>query len=124
MPGADPPTLMLELSRAAHAERPYLALCKESATLEQVFLAASEDERAAFVADLVALVRAPSPPHRVVLTVRSDFESFVAKHPALYERYAAGIDTPTLRMLFAQAARSTPLVTLIGHAAIARGRVG
>src|SRR5215468_10690276 len=58
---------------------------------EELFtMCESEDERAGFVADLVALVSAPSPPHRVVLTVRSDFESFVAKHPALYERYAAG----------------------------------
>src|SRR4051812_11571647 len=58
---------------------------------EELFtMCESDDERAGFVADLVALVGAPSPPHRVVLTVRSDFESFVARHPALYERYAAG----------------------------------
>jgi WD40 repeat protein len=58
---------------------------------EELFtMCESDDERAGFVADLLALVSAPSPPHRVVLTVRSDFESFVARHPALYERYAAG----------------------------------
>ena len=58
---------------------------------EELFtMCESETERAAFVTDLLALVVTPSPPHRVVLTVRSDFESFVARHPALYERYAAG----------------------------------
>src|SRR5215468_4508620 len=91
-----PPMVPGEAPRAALASR--LAAGDGDAPLvlvvdqfEELFtMCESEDERAGFVADLVALVSAPLPPHRVVLTVRSDFESFVARHPALYERYAAG----------------------------------
>jgi WD40 repeat protein len=58
---------------------------------EELFtLCESADERAAFVADLLSLATRPSPPHRIVLTVRSDFESVVAREPKLYELYDAG----------------------------------
>ncbi len=90
-----PPMVPGEAPRAALASR--LADGGDAARVlvvdqfEELFtMCESQDERAGFVADLLALVSAPSPPHRVVLTVRSDFESFVARHPALYERYAAG----------------------------------
>src|ERR1044071_4022504 len=47
---------------------------------EELFaLCASETERAAFVAELLALATRASPAHRVVLTVRTDFEGLVAR---------------------------------------------
>jgi WD40 repeat protein/energy-coupling factor transporter ATP-binding protein EcfA2 len=49
----------------------------------------SEGERTGFIEDLLRLVTGPVP-HRLVLTVRSDFESFITRHPALYEIYVAG----------------------------------
>ena len=54
---------------------------------EELFTACpSEAERTAFLDELVALATTASPPHRVVLAVRSEFESFLARHPALHER--------------------------------------
>ncbi|HET7505909.1 MAG TPA: hypothetical protein VFK02_33045 [Kofleriaceae bacterium] len=58
---------------------------------EELFtLCRSEPARQAFVAALLARVTAEDGSHRVVLTMRSDFESFVARYPALYELYDAG----------------------------------
>src|ERR1051325_5816736 len=63
---------------------------------EELFtLCASETERAAFVAELLALATRASPAHRVVLTVRTDFEGLVARYPALYDRFNAGRVTIT-----------------------------
>lgn len=57
---------------------------------EELFtLCDSEAERVGFVEDLLSLVASPLA-HRVVLTVRSDFESFIARHPVLYDRYKIG----------------------------------
>lgn len=57
---------------------------------EELFtLVESEAERLAFVEALLALA-ADAPGHRVVLTMRSDFEPFVAAIAPLYARFAAG----------------------------------
>src|SRR5262249_39240236 len=62
---------------------------------EELFtLCESAAEQEGFVADLLALVTPPSP-HRVFLTVRSDFESFLARQPALFEKYVSGRVTIT-----------------------------
>ena len=51
---------------------------------EEVFtLCTDDDARRAFVDNLLAAVQSSGPPHRVVLTMRSDFESQVAVFPAL-----------------------------------------
>ncbi|NTU85050.1 MAG: ATP-binding protein, partial [Chloroflexales bacterium] len=54
---------------------------------EELFtLVESEPERTAFIAAILALVDAPQPGHRVILTLRSDFEPFAAATPGLGER--------------------------------------
>lgn len=56
---------------------------------EEVFsLAESEEERAAFVAALLAIADDPASPHRVLLAMRSEAEPFVASLPELQERMA------------------------------------
>lgn len=51
---------------------------------EELFtLCTDEAIRTAFINNLLALVKAPTPHHRVILTMRTDFESFVARVPAL-----------------------------------------
>jgi energy-coupling factor transporter ATP-binding protein EcfA2 len=53
---------------------------------EEVFtLCTDESERRAFVDDLLAVARSSGPPHRVVLTMRSDFEPQIATLPKLQE---------------------------------------
>jgi len=96
VPGAAPRAALAsrleEYARGRDARDPSsAALVLVIDQFEELFtMCESEVERAWFVNDLLALVTSPSPPHRLVLTVRSDFESFVARHPALYERYDAG----------------------------------
>lgn len=54
---------------------------------EELFtLVEREAERLAFIAALLALAEAPAPAHRIVLTMRSDFEPFVATAPELSTR--------------------------------------
>lgn len=51
---------------------------------EELFtLCADDQERQAFVANLVGLIQAPGTAHRVILTLRSDFEAFVTRLPEL-----------------------------------------
>lgn len=51
---------------------------------EEVFTLCTDDTaRRAFVDNLLAAVRSSGPPHRVVITMRSDFESQIAVFPAL-----------------------------------------
>ncbi len=56
---------------------------------EEVFtLCAEEGARRAFLENLANLVQAPGTPHRIILTIREDFEPFVARFPefqALFE---------------------------------------
>ena len=59
---------------------------------EEVFtLCTDEKARAAFLANLLALVQAPGPRHTVILTMRTDFESFVARVPALLPYFEAAL---------------------------------
>jgi tetratricopeptide (TPR) repeat protein len=52
---------------------------------EELFtLSADEPDREAFIANLVGLATSTAQAHRVVLTVRSDFESHLARFPALH----------------------------------------
>lgn len=58
---------------------------------EETFtLCTDEAERAAFVANLLGLAAAPGAPHRVILTMRSDYESWVSRIPALQEAFDRG----------------------------------
>ncbi|HEY3229713.1 MAG TPA: hypothetical protein VGJ87_10860, partial [Roseiflexaceae bacterium] len=51
---------------------------------EEVFTLAEDDSaRRAFIDNLISLIEAPGARHTVILTMRSDFESFVARAPAL-----------------------------------------
>src|SRR5262245_16221550 len=91
VPGARPRETLARLLQAQPprdgASPPLVVVIDQ---FEELFtLSESEAERAGFVDDLLALVTSPST-DRVVLTVRSDFESFVAMHPPLYQRYASG----------------------------------
>jgi energy-coupling factor transporter ATP-binding protein EcfA2 len=77
---ADPGHLMKSLdSRGA----PTVVIVDQ---FEEVFTLCTDDNaRRAFVENLLAAVQSPGPPHRVVLTMRSDFESQVAVFPALQD---------------------------------------
>jgi WD40 repeat protein len=56
---------------------------------EEVFtLCTGTREREAFVSSLVGLLEQPEPRHRVVLTLRSDFESRMAQLGRFHERFA------------------------------------
>lgn len=59
---------------------------------EEVFTLCTDDNlRAAFLNNLLNLVSAPGPRHVVILTMRTDFESFVARVPALLPHFEAGL---------------------------------
>lgn len=58
---------------------------------EEVFtLSDNEADRQAFIDNLLGLIDLPGAEHTVILTMRSDFEPFVARYPALHERFSAG----------------------------------
>ena len=58
---------------------------------EETFtLCTDEAERAAFVANLLGLAASPGTPHRVILTMRSDYESWVSRIPALQTAFDRG----------------------------------
>lgn len=59
---------------------------------EELFtLCTDEAARTAFINQLLTLVEAPGPRHTVILTMRTDFESFVARVPALLVRFEAAL---------------------------------
>ncbi|MEZ4726977.1 MAG: SH3 domain-containing protein [Caldilineaceae bacterium] len=59
---------------------------------EESFTLCTNDEvRAAFFNNLLALVQAPGLRHTVILTMRTDFESFVARVPPLLPLFEAGL---------------------------------
>jgi energy-coupling factor transporter ATP-binding protein EcfA2 len=74
------------LTRALDARgRPAVVIVDQ---FEEVFTLCGDDaERWAFVENLLTATRSSGPPHRVVLTVRSDFEPQVAAFPALQDIY-------------------------------------
>ncbi|MBX2998647.1 MAG: PD40 domain-containing protein [Caldilineaceae bacterium] len=58
---------------------------------EEAFtLCADDAERTAFVANLLGVVAVDDPPHRVILTMRSDFESWVGRFPLLEAVFTQG----------------------------------
>src|SRR5262245_56399696 len=88
VPGAHPRAALASRLEGAAGDAPVVLIVDQ---FEELFtMCESADERAAFVTELLALATRPAPAHRVVLTVRSDFESLVAREPALYEQYDAG----------------------------------
>ena len=55
---------------------------------EEIFtLCTDEEARSAFVNNLLTLVETPGPRHTVILTMRTDFESFVARVPQLLPHF-------------------------------------
>ncbi len=59
---------------------------------EEVFtLCDDEDTRRAFVDNLVGLIRAPDADHRLILTMRIDFEDFVTRLPEFHVDYAEAV---------------------------------
>lgn len=58
---------------------------------EELFtLCDDADAREAFVGNLLALVQTSRPFHRVVLTMRSDFETYIMRMPRLQEQFEVG----------------------------------
>lgn len=59
---------------------------------EEIFTLCTDDElRQAFIDNLLALIQAPDQRHTVILTMRTDFESFVARLPNFQPHFEAGI---------------------------------
>jgi len=80
-------------------------LSKRSATtvvvvdqFEELFtLARVDDEKRAFIDNLVQLAKAPSPGHVLVITIRSEFDPFIGRYPELQEMYdRAQVRVPAL----------------------------
>ncbi|MEI6778677.1 MAG: hypothetical protein WCK70_17390, partial [Chloroflexales bacterium] len=89
VPGSDPSAA---LDRALTADdgsgAPLLLLIDQ---FEETFtLCTDEVRRTEFLNHLVALATDKGMPHRVVLTMRSDFEPFIARAEALHPLYGAG----------------------------------
>jgi WD40 repeat protein len=99
VPGSDP---LESMQRALSAENQALDGNAGSAAgavplvlvvdqFEEVFtLCDDESNRQAFIAQLLALVGVPEPQHRVILTMRSDFETFIARIPELQPLFEHG----------------------------------
>ncbi len=59
---------------------------------EEIFtLCTDEKARLAFLSNLLTLVQAPGPRHTVILTMRTDFESFVARVPTFLPHFEAAL---------------------------------
>jgi tetratricopeptide (TPR) repeat protein len=58
---------------------------------EEVFTLCTDDEaRDAFINNLVALTEAPGPRHLVILTLRTDFETYLVQNPTLMSLFEKG----------------------------------
>lgn len=89
VPGSDP-TAVLEraLGKIVNAGEPLVLIIDQ---FEETFtLCTDAAQREIFLDRLVALVTDPVIPHRVVLTMRSDFEPFIARAETLQPLYEAG----------------------------------
>lgn len=90
VPGSAPLTT-LQRTLAAGPEAPGEPLLLLVDQFEETFtLCSDETQRAAFLDRLVELASSPGAPHRVVLTMRSDFEPFVARAEGLRPLFDAG----------------------------------
>ncbi|MCB0185533.1 MAG: hypothetical protein KDE31_14795, partial [Caldilineaceae bacterium] len=59
---------------------------------EEIFtLCTDETLRSAFINNLLALIESPGPRHRLILTMRTDFESFVARLPEFQPHFEEAI---------------------------------
>ncbi|MBX3011386.1 MAG: SH3 domain-containing protein [Caldilineaceae bacterium] len=59
---------------------------------EELFTLCTDDgARTAFIDNLLTLIQAPQVRHTVILTMRADFESFVARLPQLLPHFEAGL---------------------------------
>jgi len=73
----------------ATVEQPVMLVVDQ---FEEAFTLCTDDQiRAAFINNLLALVQAPGLRHMVILTMRTDFESFVARVPPLLPLFEAGL---------------------------------
>ncbi|MCE7988190.1 MAG: SH3 domain-containing protein [Caldilinea sp. CFX5] len=78
------PAHLVKLVNASDA-RPVLLVVDQ---FEELFtLCTDEEARTAFINNLLALVEAPGLRHTVILTMRTDFESFVARVPQLLPHF-------------------------------------
>jgi WD40 repeat protein/tetratricopeptide (TPR) repeat protein len=81
---------------------------------EELFLTCGPEERKAFLENLVGLLRAPGGGHRVLLTMRIDYLSYVAPLEALRKHFREGqvvlaFTTGELRQLIEEPARKVGL---------------
>jgi hypothetical protein len=84
----DADTLAQLLWTGTEDQRPAVLVIDQ---FEETFtLCTDEAERTAFVANLLGVASAADAPHRLILTMRSDFESWVARFPALESAFARG----------------------------------
>ncbi|HET8775754.1 MAG TPA: hypothetical protein VFP80_18295 [Thermoanaerobaculia bacterium] len=86
---------LLRTRLSAGDERP---ACLVVDQFEEIFtLCNDEKQRAAFVEAIVDLAASPGPPHLVILTMRSDYEDFVARYPALHTQFMNEVRVGSLR---------------------------
>lgn len=70
-------------------ETPYVLVIDQ---FEELFtLCTDETLRHAFIENLLSLIQSPGTPHRVILTMRTDFESFVARLPNFQSHFEEAI---------------------------------
>lgn len=73
----------------ATGEQPVVLIIDQ---FEEIFtLCTDEAVRMAFINNLLTVVEAPGPRHTVILTMRTDFESFVARVPALLPHFETAL---------------------------------
>jgi len=94
VPGGDP-LAALAKARDEAGEAPAVFVVDQ---FEEVFTLCDDDRaRQAFVEGLLALAADPARRHRVIVTMRTDFETYVVRFRGLWERFhAARIDVPPL----------------------------
>jgi Novel STAND NTPase 1 len=88
VPGSAVPSSAVPSSAVPGSAVPGSPLVLVVDQFEEVFtLCEDVANRQAFITELLALAGAPEQPHRVILTMRSDFETFVARLPDLQPLY-------------------------------------
>jgi formylglycine-generating enzyme required for sulfatase activity len=94
VPGSDP---LAALARAREEAGPAPAVFVVD-QLEELFTLCDDDgDRRAFVAALLALADDPGRRHRVLVTMRTDFETYIVRFRGLWDRFhAARLDVPPL----------------------------
>ncbi|HYC92027.1 MAG TPA: hypothetical protein VEO54_22635 [Thermoanaerobaculia bacterium] len=86
---------LLRTRLSASDERP---ACMVVDQFEEIFtLCTDERQRTAFVDLIVDLATGPGAPHLVILTMRSDYEDFVARYPALHTQFLNEVRVGSLR---------------------------